>query len=45
MNDNGIPGGTGFAVIDVFIFVIIFAVSFIVGFFSNLSAAVALGLD
>jgi hypothetical protein len=44
MFDIQIPSATGYPVIDVFIGVIIFAVSFIIGFFSNLSLGVGLGL-
>ena len=44
MFDIQIPSATGYPVIDVFIGVIIFAASFIIGFFSNLSLGVGLGL-
>ena len=44
MFDSQIPSATGYPVIDVFLGVIIFAVSFIIGFFSNLSLGASLGL-
>lgn len=44
MWDIEILSATGYPVIDVFLGVIIFAVSFIIGFFSNLALGVGLGL-
>jgi hypothetical protein len=40
-----IIGGTSYDIIDIFLLVIVFAVSFIVGFFSNLAPFVGLGLN
>lgn len=39
------PTLTGYSVIDVMIGLIIFAVSFIIGFFAYLSPSVALGIE
>ena len=40
-----ISGGTPYDIVDLFLLVIIFAVSFVVGFYSNLSLLVGAGLD
>lgn len=40
-----ISGGTPYDIVDIFLLVIIFAVSFVVGFYTNLSPLVALGLN